>query len=228
MGAMHVRRLHAEGAKVIFTAATSPEAGLALAAELGSAVHFVRQDVRREEDWLRVVATAEERFGPVAGLVNNAAIVLAAPLESMTLEMYMRVIEVNQVGAFLGMKTVAPSMRRNGGGSIINVSSIAGLVAARTSVAYGASKFALTGMTKAAAFELGPANIRVNTIYPGAINTRMTDNAAQLRQNMLPRIPLGRVAESSEVSELVLFLLSDESGYCTGGDYAIDGGYTAT
>lgn len=227
MGAAHVRVLRDEGAKVVFTSASSPEAGQALEAELGPDVRFAVQDVRLEEDWRRVVAVAEDAYGAVTGLVNNAAVVLAAPIEEMPLEMFRTVIDVNQVGPFLGIKTVAPSMRRAGGGSIINVSSIAGRVAAMTSVAYGASKFALTGITKSAAAQLGSANIRVNTIYPGAINTMMTPGAEQLRARMMPRTPLNRVAEPDEVSGLVVFLLSDESAYCTGGDFAIDGGYTA-
>jgi 3alpha(or 20beta)-hydroxysteroid dehydrogenase len=228
MGAAHVRLLHAEGARVVFTASSSPAAGAALEAELGSGARFLVQDVRSEADWIRVVATAESAFGPIDGLVNNAAVVLAAPIEAMPLETFRTVLDVNTVGPFLGIKTVAPSMRRAGGGSIVNVSSIAGRVAARTSVAYGASKFALTGITKAAAYELGSAAIRINTIYPGAIDTQMTPNAPQLRQAMMPRIPLGRIASPGEVSSLVLYLISDQSSYCTGADFAIDGGFTAT
>lgn len=227
MGAAHVRMLAAQGANVVFTAGASQDAGQALEREVGDAVRFVQQDVRSEADWARVVDFAERSFGPVTGLVNNAAVVRSAPIEEMPLEMYNEVIAVNQVGAFLGIRAVIPSMRRAGGGSIINVSSIAGLVAARTSIAYGASKFALTGMTKAAAYELGISNIRVNTVYPGAINTRMTNDSEQLRKNMMPLVALKRVAEPEEVSYMIVYLLSDESAYVTGADFAIDAGYTA-
>lgn len=227
MAVAHVRMLVFHGAKVVFTAYSSIDAGEALAREIGPSVRFVAQDVRREEDWANVVRVAEENFGHVTTLVNNAALLVTSPVEQMSAEDFRDVCDVNVTGAFLGIKTVAPSMRKAGGGSIINISSTVGIIGALTSVAYGASKFAIRGLTKSAALELAPANIRVNSVHPGAIESNMSPENEAIKQRILPRIPLARIAKADEVSHLIVYLASDESLYCTGAEFIIDGGFTA-
>lgn len=228
LGASHVRRFVKEGAKVIFTDILVKE-GQSLAKELGDNVAFIKHDVVNEAEWNHVVSEAEDKFGPINILVNNAGIAPNKPLEDTTEEEYRKVIEVNQLSAFLGMKTVLPSMRKTENGSMINVSSLAGLIASRNQIAYVASKFAVRGMTKAAAIEFGEYGIRVNSIHPGIIESPMTTSSEM--QAMLAEIsktiPLGRVAKPEEVSNLILFLASDESSYSTGSEFVIDGGLFA-
>jgi len=226
MGEAHVRRFVREGATVHFTDVLR-EQGEALAAELGTRVLFTYADVASEADWAGVVATTEN-YGPVDILVNNAGIVIRAPIEAMSEADYRKVMDINQIGVFLGMKAVIPSMRRNGAGSIINISSIAGLVGRPQTVAYAASKFAVRGMTKVAASELGKDNIRVNSVHPGPVLTPMFENMDQgVREALTSQVPLGRMARSEEVSDLLVFLASDESTYCSGAEILIDGGMLA-
>lgn len=171
------------------------------------------------------------QHGKIDVLVNNAGIYMSGALTEMPLEDYRRIIDVNQVGVFLGMKHVAPVMIDNGSGSIVNISSIAGLRGGRGSIAYGASKWAVRGMTKSAAQELGQHGIRVNSIHPGLIDTAMLQQVPGIDSGGLDafnrRIPLGRVAEAEEVAKLALFLASDESSYCSGAEFLIDGGMTS-
>ena len=231
MGAAHARRFVAEGAKTVFTDLNA-EAGAALAAELGEASLFVRHDVANEADWKTVVARAEATFGPVGVLVNNAGILgpgaLAADLEEAD---FNKVIAINQTAVFLGTKHVIPSMIKAGGGSIVNISSISGIVAiyGTPNVAYAASKFAVRGITKQVAIEYGGHNIRANSIHPGYIRTPMMTAALNEEQIKIASgsVPIKRVGEVEDVSNLVIFLASDESGFVTGAEHIIDGGLTA-
>jgi len=227
MGEAHVRRLVAEGANVCFTDLLEDE-GNALAAELGPRARFSIADVASEADWTRVIADTEAAFGPVNILVNNAGIVIRHPIEEMSEADYRKVIEVNQIGVFLGMKAAIPSLRRAGGGSIINVSSIAGFVGRPQTIAYASSKFAVRGMTKVAASELGADNIRANSVHPGPVLTPMFANMDQsVRDSLTDKVPLKRMARPEEVSDLIVFLASDESTYCSGAEFVIDGGMLA-
>lgn len=221
MGASHVRTFIAEGAKVV-ACDVLEEAGNALAAELGDVVRFIRADVTKAEDWRRAVAVAEA-FGPIDILVNNAGIFAMSPIDSVTEAEFRRLFEVNQLGTLLGMQAVLPSMRRAGGGSIINVSSVAGLAGAERMMSYVASKFAIRGMTKVAALELGRENIRVNSVHPGGVETPMTAGAPPPT-----RLPISRIAKADEVSKMMVYLASDESSFCTGSEFVIDGGYLAS
>ena len=230
MGASHARRFIAEGAKVLLTDLRS-EAGEALAAELGTNAKFVEHDVTNAADWERIVASAEEFFGPINVLVNNAGILgVMAKTADVTEADYLKVCAVNQHSVYLGMHAVIPSMLKGGRGSIVNISSIAGIVAnyGFPSLAYVASKFAVRGMTKAAAIEYGPDNIRVNSVHPGFIMTPMMIEATDEEGgDALLQIPLRRIAEPEEVSNLVLFLACDESSYISGAEHVIDAGMTA-
>lgn len=223
-GAAIARRFTEEGARVVLTDVLDEE-GKALAAELGMDFHHL--DVSQEDDWAAVL----DAVGPVTVLVNNAGILHFAPLAETTLADYQRVIGINQVGAFLGMRAVVPGMVAAGGGSIVNTSSIEGLAAAPLLVAYTASKFAIRGMTKAAAMELGDKGIRVNSVHPGMIGTQMLPTALGGIPVDLSRIgrkvALRRVGHAEEIANLVLFLASDESSYCTGAEFIADGGATA-
>jgi len=224
MGAAFARRLVEEGASVLITDVLADE-GKAVAAQLGSAADFLGLDVTDESSWQAAVARAEEAFGPVSGLVNNAGIVHVDPIETLAEADYRKVIDVNQVGVFLGMKSVVPSMRRAGGGSIVNISSIGGIISFSNILGYVASKWAVRGMTKAAAQEFGPMGIRVNSVHPGVVITEMTAES-QRSNTMFQNQPLPRAGTPQELANLVLFLISDESGYSTGSEFVADGGYT--
>jgi 3alpha(or 20beta)-hydroxysteroid dehydrogenase len=228
-GEAEARVLVREGARVVI-GDVQDELGGKIAAELGAGAVYERLDVRSPRDWQRAVALAEQRFGRLDGLVNNAGISRAGSIEAMPLDDYLEVVNVNQVGCFLGMQAAIPALRRAGGGSIVNISSIAGLRGVAGMAAYCASKFAIRGMTKVAALELGHDGIRVNSVHPGTIDTPMVsgpefadvDKAAYFRKQPVPRI-----GTSEEVASLVLYLISDESGFATGGEFVIDGGVMA-
>ena len=232
IGAEAARMFVERGCRVVLTDIQTDK-GVALAERLGGAARFVRHDVRLQEEWKAVVASAEDSFGPVNVLCNNAGmIVYSNSIQDSSEEDYRKVIDVNQVGVFLGMQAVIPSMMRAGGGSIVNTSSAFGLVAGPGSIAYVASKFAVTGMTKAAALDLGSMGIRVNSIHPGLINTPISDGAPQ---EVLDAVnasanatPLGRAGQPQEMAELMAFLASDASSYCTGAAFSADGGWTAS
>lgn len=227
MGASHSRLFVAEGAKVIMTD-VNEQAGKALAAELGENAFFIKHDVTKAEDWSRVVKEGEAKFGTITILVNNAGVLgPIAKTADLDYSAYLKVIDVNQNAPFLGMKAVIPSMLKAGIGSIVNISSLAGMLAIYgfPSIAYIASKFALRGMTKGTAVEYGPNNIRVNSVHPGFIKTPMMELATdESGGEALKQIPLGRLAQPVEVSNLVLFLASDESSYITGHEHVIDAG----
>ncbi|MFJ8065332.1 SDR family NAD(P)-dependent oxidoreductase [Psychrobacillus sp. NPDC096426] len=226
-GAAHARAFVEEGAKVVITDVLV-DAGQALAMELGGSAVFFKHDVTSEEEWSSVVEETEAIFGPINVLVNNAGIVISKPIEETTEAEYRKVIDINQVGVFLGMKAVIPSMKKTSGGSIINISSVDGLRGNPNMVAYDASKFAVRGMTKTVALELAQYGIRVNSIHPGLILTPMVvqEDVADSVDQLGEHIPLKRGAQPEEVSKLVLFLAEDAS-YSTGSEFVIDGGLTA-
>jgi 3alpha(or 20beta)-hydroxysteroid dehydrogenase len=220
------------GARVML-ADVLDEEGAQVARAIGDAARFQHLDVTSEAGWAAAVAATLAAFGRLDVLVNNAGIVIPSLLRDLSLENYQRVIDVNQTGVFLGMRAVIPAMEAAGGGSIVNVSSIDGLIGMDLVFAYVASKFAVRGMTKTAALELAPLRIRVNSLHPGFVHTRMGnptgDPAARglLDRYGARRIPLGRPAEPEEIATLALFLASDESSYCTGSEFVADGGFTA-
>jgi len=226
MGAAHAKLFVEEGAKVVLTD-LNEEKGQQTAAELGDNAIFVKQNVTSEEDWKTVVDKAVEAFGKVDILVNNAGITMAKSILDMTLSDYRKIVEINQVSVFLGIKAVAPAMIESGKGSIVNISSMNGLVGG--AVGYTDTKFAVRGITKAAALELSRKGIRVNSVHPGVIATPMVvqEDTKAAVEEFSKHIPIGRVAEPSEVSNLVLYLASDESSYSTGSEFVIDGGLTA-
>jgi len=230
MGEAHARRFVAEGARVVMTD-INDELGQQIAGELGDNARFIKADVTSLADWRGVVEEAEATFGPVTVLVNNAGM-LGPIAETVELdeEDYHRVCAVNQHSQFYGMQCVIPSMRKAGGGSIINVSSVAGLVSivGAPNLAYVGSKFASRGMTKHVAIQYGKDNIRVNSVHPGYIKTPMmvaaTDEGGG---GITSQIPLGRMAEPDEVSQLVVWLASDDSSYITATEQVVDAGLTA-
>lgn len=228
MGVAHVRALTAQGARVVGFDIV-PGDGPLLRDELGSdRFAFLNGNVTSKDDWATVVAECETMFGPPAVLVNNAGIFRPNRVDSASEEDYRRVININQVGTFLGMQSVVPSMRRSGGGSIINICSTSGLVAFPDNFAYVASKWAVRGMTRAAALELAGDGIRVNTICPGETDTPMIRNSAEPGTALAPEtFPFGRWARPEEISAAVVFLASDQSSYMSGSDVVVDGAYTA-
>jgi 3alpha(or 20beta)-hydroxysteroid dehydrogenase len=225
MGRRHVERCVDAGAAVVATDVQT-ERGRELAASLGDAVAFVPHDVTDQAAWAEVLRTATERFGRIDGLVNNAAIYRGTcPIEDETLEVFEQTLQVNVVGTWLGIKAVIPEMRRGGGGSIVNISSIAGIRGLAGFGSYGSSKWAVRGLTKVAAKELGDDGIRVNSVHPGGIEgTGMFTGPGDGASGELRPGTLRRPGTTDEVSSLVLFLLSDASSYVTGVEHVIDGG----
>src|ERR1700731_3397958 len=220
-GAAEARLLVAQGAKVVIGDVLDNQ-GQALAGELGPAASFVRHDVTSEADWARAVEAAQ-KLGGLHGLGNNAGIYQPAALMETDDALWQRHIQINQYGCFLGMKAVVPPMERSGGGSIVNISSVAGLKGSPGSFAYAATKWALRGMTKSAAIDLGGRRIRVNSVHPGPIDTDMI----AFRTPEQREVPMNRYGAPEEVAQLVAFLLSDESSYITGAEIAIDGASSA-
>lgn len=222
MGASHARMLIAEGAKVVIGDILDDE-GKALADELGSDARYVHLDVTSPDDWSAAVSTAVDDFGLLNVLVNNAGIVNGSSLEKFRLDKWKQIIDVNLTGTFLGMQVAVEPMIAAGGGSIINVSSVEGLRGSPWAHGYVASKWGVRGLAKSAALELAPHNIRVNSIHPGLIRTPMTEG---IPEGMV-KVPMGRAAESAEVSTFIVFLASDESSYATGAEFVMDGGLSA-
>lgn len=230
MGYEHAKRFIKEGAKVV-VADLDEEKGQKIAEELGDNSFFFKLDVTNEAEWEAIVKETEEKFGPVDILVNNAGISPQDTIKDLDYEDYQKTIKINQDGIVLGIKAVYPSMKKTEAGSIINISSMLGLVASPMTTSYTTSKFAVRGLTKSAAVELAADNIRVNSVHPGTIETPMVSSlegeAKAALDSLKDRIPLGRLAKSEEVTNLVLFLASDEASYCTASEFVIDGGLTA-
>ena len=231
MGRAAATRFVEEGARVLCGDLLDEE-GKQLADELGEAATYVHLDVTSDEDWGAAVAAGERQFGRIDALVNNAGILSFAALDQMTRDDYQRVIDVNQIGVLLGMKYTAPAIERAGGGAIVNVSSVEGLGGGAFLTAYTSTKFAVRGLTKAAAWELGSKAIRVNSIHPGAIRTQMIESQPgfgdQAVQFMGSRTALKRMGTAEDVAGVVVFLVSDDAAYMTGAEVAIDGGVTAS
>jgi 3alpha(or 20beta)-hydroxysteroid dehydrogenase len=229
-GAAIARAFVSEGARVVL-ADLNDDAGTALADELGDVAFFSHHDVSDPASWDRLVAEAEEQLGAsVNVLVNNAGVLRFGEVDTMALEEFDLLVNVNLRGCFLGMRAVAPAMKRNRQGSIINCSSVEGLAGMASLTAYTGTKFAIRGMTKAAAVELGAYGVRVNSVHPGMINTPMTQvhGGDAAMQYGATRIPLERVGTPEDVAPLYVYLAGDESSYTTGGEFAVDGGVTAT
>lgn len=227
-GAAEAELMVAEGASVVIGDVLDDD-GARTAATLGPAAAYHHLDVTDPAQWTAIVAFTAERFGRIDVLVNNAGIFRIQRMTDTSLEDYRRIMEVNATGVFLGMQAVAPGMVAQRSGSIINISSIAGLRGSGMAFAYSTSKWAVRGMTKAVAQELAPHGVRCNSVHPGIIATPMADefDRAGLRELVQSRIPVGHEAGPEEVAKLVLFLASDDSVYCTGSEFVVDGGMTA-
>lgn len=222
-GADEARRFVAEGARVVLTDLLP--SGADLAAELGSAAIFIQHDVANEAQWRSVVDTALEKFGRIDILVNNAGIFTPAMLEDTTAESFDRHYRVNQYGPFLGMKAVLAPMKAAGGGSIVNISSVAGMRGFPGMIAYAGSKWALRGMTKCVAREVAPFKIRVNSIHPGLVDTPMlNDHDPEALKQFEAAVPLGRMATTADIVEIVVYLAGDLSSNMTGAELVTDGG----
>lgn len=222
-GAAEARLFAAEGARVVLGDVL--EEAAAVADQIGDAATYVKMDIREPSHWEAAVAAAEA-FGPLNVLINNAAVVHFASITGTTLEDWDRVIDINQKGTFLGMRAVIEPMKRAGSGSIVNVSSIDGLQAKNGIVAYAASKWAIRGMTKVAALELGHHGIRVNSLHPGGIDTVMGNPTGMDNiDDFYRRYPIPRAGRSEEIAKLALFLASDEASYSTGSEFVADGGW---
>ncbi len=224
-GASEAELFVSEGAQVVIGDVLDDE-GKATAERIGPSCKYVHLDVTLEEDWQAALATTIDEFGAPDTLVNNAGIFIIRPIAMTTLEDYERVVKINQTGVFLGIKTVGPVMCDNKRGSIINISSVAGLKGTAGTIAYSASKWAVRGMTKCAANEYAGFGVRVNSVHPGIIDTPMAQEFTDLgvmdmiRQN----IPMGKETGPETVAKLVLFLASDDSFYSTGSEFVVDGG----
>jgi 3alpha(or 20beta)-hydroxysteroid dehydrogenase len=225
-GEQHARLFAAEGAKIVLTDVLD-ESLFAVAADIGDAALAMHHDVASEDEWGKAVAATVDAFGGLDVLVNNAAIHHLRTIEDETLEDFERMLSVNLLGTFLGIKSVIDPMRARGGGSIVNISSLAGLQGFYEHGAYAATKWGVTGLTKVAAIELGPSAIRVNSVHPGPIDTDMLPGRDSDQRGRYRDHPLGRVGSPREVAELVLFLASDASSYLSGAQITIDGGVGA-
>ncbi|MFJ9506332.1 SDR family NAD(P)-dependent oxidoreductase [Streptomyces anulatus] len=229
-GASHVRAFHSEGADVVI-ADIDEDRGRALAAELGARALFTRLDVTDESSWSAAVQASEEHFGPLSVLVNNAGVQNpAAPIETTDRRVWDRILGINLTGAFLGIKAAAPSMRRNQGGVIVNIASTSGVGGTAMYAPYVASKWAVRGLTKTAALELGRDRIRVNAIHPGVIATPFITKPAAGSDAPISDFysaepfAIPRLGEPADITRALLFLTSDEASFATGSEFVIDGG----
>ncbi|MGA4962305.1 SDR family NAD(P)-dependent oxidoreductase [Streptomyces pseudogriseolus] len=230
MGSSHVRGYHAEGANVV-VAGRDDDAGRDLAAQLGDRALSVRLDVTSEDDWAALVRDVEDHFGPVTVLVNNAGVQNpAATVEHTELRVWKHTFDVNVTGQFLGIKAVAPSMRRGGGGTIVNIASTMAHTGTAFYAPYTASKWAVRGLTRTAALELGRDNIRVNSIHPGVVSTPLINEPTVAGRPAIADLyspepfAVPRVAEPSDVTRLLLFVTSRDASFATGSEFVLDGG----
>jgi 3alpha(or 20beta)-hydroxysteroid dehydrogenase len=226
-GAAEARWFVREGAAGVVVADVLEDEGKAIAAGLGERATFVSLDVTDEEQWAATVDACRERFGLPSVLVNNAGILRFRQLVNTPVDEFRLVVDVNLTGTFLGMKTVAPAMAEGGGGSIVNISSTSGLIGLPAVSSYTASKWGVRGLTKTAAIELGQHGIRVNSVHPGSIDTPMVMFDGLTPEDFSPytdRLPIKRIGTVDDVAALVTFLASDESSYCTGSEFVVDGG----
>jgi 3alpha(or 20beta)-hydroxysteroid dehydrogenase len=225
-GAAAARRFVSEGASVLLTDINGD--GARIAEELGGTAAFLHHDVSDEASWSRTIETALKQFGKIDILVNNAGFYRPAPLQTTTMESFNRHCGINQLSVFLGMQVVIPALTSSGGGSIVNISSVAGLRGVPGMFAYAATKWAIRGMTKCAALDLAPLKIRVNSIHPGIIDTPFLEpNGQATNRALVGIIPFGRFGTPEEVAELVAFLASDAASYITGAEINVDGGVCA-
>lgn len=228
-GEATARRFVQEGASVVL-ADVLDEPGRKVAAELGDRALYVHLDVTSEAEWGACLDRTLAHFGRLDVLVNNAAVLHIAPLEETVLADWERLLRVNQTGPFLGIKTVAKAMRAGGGGSIVNVSSIDGLEGMSFVSAYASTKWALRGLAKCAALELGPDGIRVNTVCPAGGSDEMAapwrPPGSKDTSGYMDKRPIPRRGTVEEIASMILFLASDESSFCTGGDFPVDGGHS--
>lgn len=221
MGEAIVRRVISERGQVVF-GGRDETAGRAIVSGLGDRAIYVRQDVGSENDWEAITGAALMAFGRIDGLVNNAGVTAGGPVEELTVDGIEQLVRVNQIGVLLGMKHVIPAMRAAGGGSIVNIGSVAVPRAFAGLVAYAGTKAAVAGMSRSAALELGADRIRVNVVHPGPIATKMLGEQSRARASEVT--PMGRIGEPDEVASAVTFLLADESAYITGAELNVDGG----
>lgn len=229
MGEAELRLLAREGAVVVGTDIIADE-GQAVADDLLKQSHealFIPADASSEDDWTRVIRTVLDRYGRLDILINNAGIAGSAAGEHNSLAAWNRLMEVNSTSAFLGTRSGAEAMRPTGGGSIVNISSVAGIAGGTSSLGYYASKASVRNLTKAAAVQYGPWGVRVNSVHPGFMPPMRGTDGAALRASKIPLTPLGRLGEPEEVAYGVLFLASDEASFINGAELVIDGGYLA-
>lgn len=225
-GRQEAERFAAEGATVYITDVLD-DVGAAAADELGDAVTFLHHDVTSEDDWAAVIAGIIQQHGRIEILVNNAGIFSMTAALDTSIEAWNQMVAINQTGVFLGIRDVGRVMCEQGSGSIINISSIAGLAGVGRAHAYAATKWAVRGMSKSAAIEFAAHGVRVNSVHPGIIDTDMLREFGGNIERITESIPMGRTASADEVANVVLFLASEEASYCSGHEFVVDGAMNA-